>query len=210
MKIIKLAPVEKTNNKFCVIFEDGTELKVSTAQIADFGLYSGLEIPDDEYDRLMRGLKLVSSKSRAIRILGSRNLSSREIGKRLVSKGESAEDAQETVKWLENIGAVNDAEYALQIVKHYCGKGYGAARIRDELFRRGIPGELWDEALSALDTPDGVDNVEEATNSFLEKKLRGSDDKDDLRRAADALIRRGFSYEEAKAAVRRYADEIRS
>jgi SOS response regulatory protein OraA/RecX len=48
--------------------------------------------------------------------------------------------------------------------------------------------------------------MEEAAYEFLVKKLRGSGDKDDLRRATDALLRRGFSYEEARAAVRSYIE----
>ena len=137
-------------------------------------------------------------------------MSSREIGKRLAAKGESDEDTRETVKWLEDIGAVNDAEYASQIVKHYRAKGYGAARIKDELFRRGIPKELWEAALEALEGPGSEEIVEDATFGFLDKKLKGSTEKDDLRRAAGALCRRGFSYEEAKAAVSRYADIIQN
>lgn len=204
MQISKLAAIENKPGKFTVSFTDGTDIIVSAAQIADFGLYSGLELPENEYGKLVNDLKLGSARARAIRILGSRNLSSHEIGKRLVSKGESAGIAQETVKWLEDIGAINDPEYAGQIVRHYSAKGFGLARIRDELFRRGIPRELWDEALTFLERPEDSETAEDAVQIFLDRKLRGSTDKDELRRAADALCRRGFSYEDAKSAVNRY------
>ena len=139
-------------------------------------------------------------RKRALRILGSRRLSSQEMEKRLVAKGETPEAARETVKWMEDIGVVDDVDYASAIVRHYSGKGYGTARIRDELFKRGIPRDLWDDALSGSDDP------LEAACEFLEKKLRGSNDKDDLRRAADALCRRGFSYEDARRAVKAYLE----
>jgi len=198
MTIEKLARSEKRSDRFILIFDDGTEIRVSASQIADFGLYSGKELTQEEYSELREGLKLSSSRARAVRMLGSRNLSAREIERRLIGKGESAETAHCTVEWLEDIGAINDTEYAAAIVKHYSGKGYGAARIRDELFRRGIPRDLWDDALVSYD------GMEDAAYGFLEKKLRGSCDPDDLRRATDSLCRRGFRYEEAKDAVRRY------
>ena len=141
-----------------------------------------------------------NTKKRALRILGSRNLSEKELTKRLVDKGESAEDAEETVAWLVELKYINDDEYASQIVRHYSKKGYGEARVRDELFRRGIPRELWDDKLSELDETDMGD----AALGFLNKKLKGSTDKDDLRRALDALVRRGFNYDDAKGAINRY------
>jgi len=144
------------------------------------------------------------SKIRAVKILGNRQLSSREMEKRLVRKGESEEAARETVQWLENIGAVNDVEYAAAIVRHYSTKGYGVARIKTELHKRGIQRAMWDDALTSLE---GVE-TDEVTFQFLNKRLRGSDDKNDLRRAIDALCRRGFSYEDARSAVNRYLESI--
>jgi len=144
------------------------------------------------------------SKVRAIRILGNRHMSSKEMEKRLISKGDAEDTARETVQWLENIGAVDDKEFAAAIVSHYSEKGYGLARIKDEMYRRGIPRDMWDDALTSLEDKD----TDEAVQRFLEKKLKGSCDKDDLRRATDALCRRGFSYEEARTAVNRYLESV--
>ena len=145
---------------------------------------------------------LNSAKARAMRILGNRYLSAREMEKRLINKGETAGTAQQTVQWLEDIGAVNDKEYAASIVRHYIAKGFGLARIREELYKRGIDREMWDEALSDLD------GMEDAAYEFVEKRLRGESGKDELRRATNALCSRGFSYEEARAAVNRYLESI--
>jgi len=139
-------------------------------------------------------------KRRALRILGSRQLSSHEMEKRLLNKGEPAEDAIETVKWLEDMGAINDEEYASSIVRHYISKGYGLARIRDELYRRGIPREMWDGALSE------IEGIDDSVYQYLAKKLGGSHDKTEIRRATDALCRRGFSYEEVCTAIARHLE----
>jgi regulatory protein len=147
---------------------------------------------------------LESTKKRALRILGNRNYSKQEMQSRLISKGETPENAAEAVKWLVELGYINDYDYATLIVRHYSAKGYGVARIKSELSKRGIPRDLWDEKLTELDDSE----MNDVAFAFLQKKLRGSNDKDDLRRAKDALVRRGFSYDDARAAVSRYIDAL--
>ena len=131
-------------------------------------------------------------------------MSAMDMEKRLLGKGETPEAVSETVQWLEDMGAINDTEYASLIVRHYSAKGYGAARVKDELFKRGIPRDLWDDALVELDSEDMGD----AALEFLSRKLKGSTDKNELRKATDALIRRGFGYEEARAAMNRYLEGL--
>jgi len=145
---------------------------------------------------------LENTKKRALRILGNRNFSKQEMHKRLVSKGETEENAAETVRWLVELGYINDSDYATLIARHYTAKGYGAARIKNEFFKRGIPRDYWEEKLAEISETEQSD----AALEFLAKKLRGSDDMDDLRRASDALVRRGYSYDEARAAVTNYLE----
>jgi len=143
-----------------------------------------------------------AAKKRAVRILGDRYMSKSEIIRRLIGKGETEEAAEAAAGWLEGAGAINDAEYASMIGRHYTAKGYGAARVRDELFRRGIPREMWDDVPAAADSS----GAEEVAVEFIGKKLNGSVEKGDLRRVEANLQRRGFSYDEARAAISRYLE----
>ena len=202
MKIESISKLERVSDRYIVLFDNGAEIKVSSGQIAEYGVYSGRELSDDDYSELCKDLELGSSKARALRILGSRSMSAREMEKRLVNKGESAETARRTVEWLEDIGAVNDMEYAGSIANHYYSKGYGFARIKDELYKRGIEREMWEEALSGIGEP------EDAAFDFIVKKLRGTVDKGELQRMANMLCTRGFSYGEARTAVNRYIESI--
>lgn len=203
MKIAKLTQSEKTPEKFTSIFEDGSTLTVTIALIADYSLFSGRELDAEEYGALKASVASAAAKSRALRILGKRSMSRREISDRLVRKGESEETAAETADWLERIGAVNDADFAALIVKHYAHRGYGSARIRDELYRRGIPRELWEDALLQLPASD------DSVNALLSAKLAGrKPDRAALKKATDALYRRGYSWDEIKSAVERYNDGL--
>jgi len=89
------------------------------------------------------------------------------------------------------------------VARHYTAKGYGERRVRDELYRRGVPREYWDEALSeAAPEDDG-----EALDALLNRKLRGAEPtRENLKRASDYLARRGYSWSEISDAVQRYKD----
>ena len=147
-------------------------------------------------------MKSDSTKIRALKILGSRAMSASEIEKRLISKGESAEDARDAVLWLEETGAINDVDFAKIIVTHYVSKGYGLAKIKDELYKRGIPKDLWEDALEHI----SEDASEDSVQSYLEKKLRGSTDEKDIRRVSNALLRRGFNYQQVREAIGKYLE----
>ena len=98
---------------------------------------------------------------------------------------------------------MNDVEYSALIVDHYARRGYGKMRIRDELYRRGIPRELWEDAMARL--PD----MEDTVYRTLTAKLSGRKiDSAELKKAADALYRRGFTWDDIKPAVERFKVEL--
>ena len=154
----------------------------------------------------MAGKRPESARERAAALLGARPYSEKELYKKLTEKGETPEAAQEAVDWLVEIGALDNGAYASALVRHYSAKGYGPARIREEFYRRGIPKELWDAALEEMpETEDSVD-------AFLERKLRGWDGEDRkmLDKAAAALQRRGYGWDEIRRGLERYEHERNS
>jgi len=154
---------------------------------------------DSDGDKALEG-----AKKRSLKILGSRQMSSSRMEKRLIEKGETEENARAAVLWLEKIGAINDKLYAESICSYYSKKGYGLTRIKDELYKRGIDRDLWDEATCTIEKEDTND----AALKFLHKRLRGSSDRQELRRAAEALCRRGFGYDDAKKAINEYLENL--
>lgn len=141
-------------------------------------------------------------KNRALQILEKRDVSRKMLIDKLTEKGATEADAGEVADWLCALGAVDDARYAELVVRHYAMKGYGLRRIREELFHRGVPRELWEEALAAL--PETEDTV----YRLLCGRLRGTGaSPGDIQRAQNALLRRGYSWEEIRAALEHYQAE---
>ena len=140
-----------------------------------------------------------AAKQKALNLLDRRDYSRAELLRKLTDKGFDEAAAEQALDRLAELGFVDDARYAPIVVRHYTAKGFGAQRIRGELQRRGIPKELWDAALAEMPEQD------ETVDRLLHSRLKGADvrDRDALRKATDALRRKGYSWDEISAAVER-------
>ena len=203
MRIDELKESQRKKGRFLVKLEDGSILRVTEDELLRFRLRAGMELAGEALEALRASAKASSAKVTAANIIGTRALSKKELTRRLVKKGNEEADAQAAADWLEDIGAVNDASYAASLVRHYGGKGYGPARVREELRRRGVDRELWDAAMEEM--PDS----EEILDQLIQKRCRGDlSDPKERKRTCDALMRRGFSWGEVKAAIGRYEEII--
>lgn len=184
--------------RFTLIFDDGTELKTTLGLITERFIHSGMDFDEDAYNELVSACTLALSKARALRIINARPMSREELRKRLVEKGETPENAEECAEWLCQMGLINDTEYAGSVVRHYAAKGYGAARIKQELRRHGVSRELWDEAMSQMPEQD------EYLARFLRSRLTDPGNRAQVKKVSDALFRRGYSWDQIKHALNEF------
>ena len=156
--------------------------------VEDFALYSGKELSDEEWEALQEHAGQMSAKMRAVRIVSASSVSKRDLEDRLVRKGEDPKQAKEAVRWMEDLHLVNDRNTAEQVVHSCISKGYGLQRAKQALNEKRIPKEYWDEALENY--PDQMEKV----ISFLRSRLDEDSDQREVKKAVDALLRRGHSY----------------
>ena len=188
MRIAELKQSERKKGRFLVKLEDGDILRVTEEELLRFRLREGMDLDGEAMEALRSSARTSAAKSQAASIIGSRALSKRELTKRLVKKGNGQEDAQAAADWLEDIGAVDDGAYAASLVRHYGGRGYGPARVREELRRRGVDRALWEEALEEMPDP------AEILDKLIQKRCRGDlSDPGERRRTSDALRPPGFA-----------------
>ena len=200
MRIEKIKPSQRKKGRILVILEDETILRVTEDVVLRFGLVQGMDMDEDAVLEVERAAGAAGTRAAAARMVGRRALSKEELQRKLIQKGASEEDASDAAGWLEDIGAIDDAGYAAMLVRHYGERGYGPGRVREELRRRGIPRELWEEALQELPEP------AEAIAAFLRRKAGDLSDRREVKRLTDALLRRGFHWGDIRDALSRYAD----
>ena len=203
MKLERMEPAARDASRVHLQFADGTSLTTTMAVAADAGLYAGRELDAGEMEALRLAVRKAGARQRAVRTVSAAPVSSAELEKRLVRKGEDPEDAAEAVRWLEELGAVNDRDLAARTARQAAAKGYGPARIRQALYQKGIPRALWDEAMADLPEPD------DAIDRFLQQRLGGTwPDRKTLQKTTDALVRRGHSREDICSALARYRESL--
>lgn len=215
MVIAKLEPSQHVAERWLVWLEDGSFIRITENEVVSFALYEGMEVSDELYDALVEKAQRSAVRGKALDMIAAKPMSRRELVDKLTARRPKTRDgrerppladealANETADWLEELGYLNDAEYAKQVVKHYSAKGYGEHKVKEELFRRGVPKEFWDAALlEAVESEEGID-------AFLQKRFKGCQpDQKELKRASDALARRGYRWNEIREGLNRYGAGI--
>lgn len=169
--------------------------------IAELRLAVGMEIPNGAMASIRDSAAQASAKERAVRILAATAVTEKELRRRLRQKGEQEDHGEKAVQWLKDMDLLDDRKAAEMIVAQGVAKGYGQARLRQMLYEKGVPGELWQEALEELPPPD------DGIRIFLLKRFRGkTPDRIEIKRATDALLRRGHRWND----IRRVMEEFDS
>ena len=188
---------QTTAEHVTVVLEDESEVKTTLGTVTELRLFAGRELSDRDMDILRRESKKALSREKALELVSQRQMSARELNKKLRDKGADEETADYCVQWIMERGLLDEERYAAAIVRHYAAKGYGEGRVRQELMRRGVPRDLWDDALSAM--PEDRSRLDRLVAS----KLRDPGDRDAVRKLSASLCRRGYSGEEIREALER-------
>lgn len=203
MTIERIEASRHKKDRVLVFLEDGACLRITEQELLDFGLRSGDELDDKTLQKLKEAAGVSNVKATAADLVGKRAMSRRDLERKLQDRGASETEARYAAEWMEAIGAINDADYAAVLARHCADLGYGPQRVREKLYEKGVPRELWDDALDTL--PDSAGQID----AFLERKLRGRvPDQREKKRLCDALLRRGFSWGDIRAAWSRLGAEI--
>ena len=184
-----------------MLFSDGSSMRLYRQTVEDFALYTGKEVSDEEMDNLRTAAGEMSAKMRAVRIVSASSVSKRDLEQRLVQKGENPDQARDAVQWMSDLNLVDDRQTAEQVVSRCIAKGYGLARAKQALYEKKIPKEYWSEALA--DYPDQTEKMID----FLRSRLGDEPSEKETKRAIDALLRRGHSWNAIRQALKEVAQD---
>ena len=202
MRIDRIEASKRKRGRVLVFLEDGACLKITEQELLDFGLRSGDELDESAQQRLKEAAGVSDVKATAADLIGRRAMSRANLEQKLQEKGASEAEARYAAEWLEAIGAIDDADYAALLANHCARQGYGPQRVKQKLFEKGVPRDLWDDALATLPDP------AEAIDSYLRSKRRGELDEKEKKRLSDGLLRRGFAWSDIRAGLNRLGAEV--
>lgn len=231
MRIEKLEPSQHKQGRWLVWMDDASVVRVGEGDVVSLGLYAGKELSDEEGEALVAAEERSRLMERAVGLLSLRPMSRKELLDKLCApprpkrgkypyerldvedepnpevlqaqREALREQAEGVADRLTDLGLLNDEEYARTVVRHYVAKGYGPRKIRDELYRRGVPREYWEDAMEEREPDEGQ------IDKLVRQKLRNAEPtRENLKKASDYLARRGYGWEEIATALERYKEDV--
>jgi regulatory protein len=140
------------------------------------------------------------ARESAVRILGRREHSQKELIRKLKQRAFDEAVIDETLAWLLEHGLLNEQRFSSEYVRSRIGRGYGPLRILQELRERGIDDEAAKMAMDAAEQ-----DWWEAAAEVRHRKFGAliPTELSEIAKQQRFLQYRGFSAEHARAALRR-------
>lgn len=194
MKITDIRPLRKG---LSAVYIDGEyALSLDTQTLLEHRIDIGREFDDEELHDLIESSNERRAKEKALWLISYRSHSKKELRDK-ISRTCDRQSAEKAVERMEELGLVNDRDYAercaqtLIFTKHMSKRGAAM-----ELRRKGIEIEIIDEVLDDIE----VDEREQI-QAVIERKYPKIDDEKIRRRAVAALQRLGYGWEDIKAVI---------
>lgn len=197
---MELTAIEPRRHRLVQLYLDGeAAVKLDAATAQEARLRVGMELDDEELHELLQKSDAARAKEKALYLLEHRPHAKRELERKL-SRTVGEEAAQAAADRMEELGLVDDADYAARLAQELARKGYAFSRTVQELVRRGVDRELAQEAAREA-SPD----PEEAIRRLIQRKYeRRLGDEKGRRQTAAALQRLGYRWEEIRSALREF------
>ena len=205
MTVTDIKQQKKDKSRYSVYIDGEYAFSLIMEDILYFGLKIGEDISDSVYDYITETTLYIKAQDSALKYLGYRMRTEKEIEDRLISEDYGEEVCQKVMDFLKKYNYVNDREYCEKYIRETMKlRPKGSYLIKTELKNRGVAEEVAEEAVRRAD----IDELSVA-EELLEKKYEGFADmvNKELSRVYGCLQRRGFSYGVIKEAVADLAEK---
>lgn len=170
--------------------------------IRKYNVAKGMELSEEEADRLIYENDLRRARERALYLMESRDHSYRELFDKL-EKNYSEDICFEVCNRLAEIGVINDRRYAEKLCRQlFDVKKLGRYRVRQEMRLKGLGSEIIEEAMENFSEEDEpFERLEKLVEQKYERYLT---DRKGVEKVKNALARKGYSFGEIKEVLDLY------
>lgn len=201
--ITRIAQQKKDLDRASVFIDEAFAFGLAIELVIEAGLKKGQLLTAEKQRALLSRQETFAAKASALAGLSQRARTAHEVRQSLQRKGFAEPIVEDTVAEMERLGLVDDEGYARAFVRgRFSGRGYGPARLRQDLMRKGVARSAIDAALAELED---VEDVGAEAHAQAAKKWQSlsseADDRKRKKKTLDYLVRRGFGFDVARAAV---------
>lgn len=203
---MQITAMEPRRKSFVQLYIDGeAAVKIDKETLMKSGLRNGDELTDEQLHELLQQSDERRAHEKALYLLEHRSHSRKELEDKIARMAASREAAKAAAEHMEEIGLVDDGQFARDFARMlFERKQYGARRVRQELLQKGIDREIIAEILEEYAEEDSTEII----RGILTRKYPAfAEDEKIRRRAVAALQRFGYGFDEIKAAMRDWDEE---
>lgn len=209
MEIIKISEITKQRSRILLDTEESFVLY--KGEIRLLKLKEGMELRQDTYDNIMKGILPKRCKMRAMNLLKERSYTSYNLKKKLSDGGYPENVVDDTLAYVTSFGYVNDLSFAKAYIEQQ-EKAHTRAEITNKLLTKGISKKLTDEAYYEL----GLEREEyseessaELETELIKKTLKkrgfsGLETYEEKQKALAYFYRRGFDIDKVRRIMEDY------
>ena len=203
--VTAIEPQERRGGRRSNVYLDGRYAFSLTTELAIQELRVGDAVSAERYAALVIRDQEAGAFDAALRFLGARPRSEREIRDRLARHEFDLQVVDRVVERLRRIRLVDDAAFAAYwLEQRATHRPRGARLLKQELRQKGVSQDVLSEALPADDDEEGAYRAAQRKAT----SLRALDERTFKQRLGAFLQRRGYGYETVRAVAGRLWREV--
>ena len=195
-----ITAIEPRRKGLSALFIDGEfAMNLDTQALLENRFDVGRDISDEDLKEMIELSNERRAKEKALWLISYRSHSKKELKDKIRRTCDDSA-AEKAVERMEELGLVNDEEYARQFARKLLLQKRMARRAAMlEMSRKGIDKETAEAALDEIDV-----DYRENIRYIIEKKYRDIGDEKIKRRAVAALQRLGYGWDDIRAVLNEY------
>ncbi len=181
---------------------DGEKYKIDTATLQNEGIKEGMDIPFERFIEINHISNRNRAYEKALYLLDYRDRTYVEIKRKLLENF-PPEAVEYALLKVQELGLIDDENFARRFAGEMINfKNYGKKRVESELYRRGVERDIIEKVLEEFD----IDSVEKIREILSRKFSPIPEDKKEISKIVNALMRQGYSYSDIKNALNLFED----
>ena len=185
-----------------ISFSNGEEVLLDNDVCRDNYLKKGDELTEEKLNALVFESQYVRAKSRAVWYLDRKDRTAKDLYNKLCLAGFDKKASAKVIGRLTEVGLIDDRRFAENYAARLMDSNVSKREALQKMLQKGVPYDMAKDVLSETDT-DENEQIEALINKKYRTKLMCEGG---VEKVYAALIRKGFSYDAVKTALKNYTE----
>lgn len=195
--------ISKKGHLISVEFSGGESVLIDKDVLIEECIHKDDELTPERVKELKIKSDYVRAKQRALWLLDRYVYTERRLKDKLKSAGFSEDISQKAVERLKELGVIDDSALALRFAEECSGRGISKRAAYAKLMQKGFDSKTIKQALQST-----AFDEQEQLKELIERKYASKIAEGEAEKVYAALIRKGFSYNAVRSALKSYLEEL--